>query len=212
MPFPLLQRRESPRSTSYIPRCRVFRWQVNYKEAVRWYEKSAELGDKAAMFNLGRIYRYGYLGKVDSKKAKIWYEKSAEAGFVDAMTGLANMHYHGEIEGASREECVKWYKRAADAGDAESMLWMGILCESGYIEGMDDIQADQWYLKAAECGNTAAMNSVGINCLRQGKYEEALLWFGKMIDNGEVELGRIHIRRMVEKGEITPEEAAKWLE
>ena len=49
-------------------------------KAFEWYEKSANLGDSMAMYNLGRSYQLGYGVSQDLVKAKQWFTKTVEQG------------------------------------------------------------------------------------------------------------------------------------
>lgn len=57
--------------------------QTNVREAIKWYEKSAEQGYGVASNNLGTIYYSGREGISSNRiEAKKWYQKAREQGFV----------------------------------------------------------------------------------------------------------------------------------
>lgn len=56
----------------------------NYKEAFKWYTKSAENGNALAQFYLGQMYRSGKLGEPDYEKVLYWYTKAAEQWHIRA--------------------------------------------------------------------------------------------------------------------------------
>lgn len=51
---------------------------VDYKEAARWYEKSAEQGNIYAQASLGILYRAGKGVARDNLQAEVWFMISAE--------------------------------------------------------------------------------------------------------------------------------------
>ncbi|WP_221898635.1 tetratricopeptide repeat protein [Bathymodiolus japonicus methanotrophic gill symbiont] len=57
-----------------------------YKEAFRWYRKSAEQGNAGAQYYLGKMYRNGQGGVWDDKEAVKWFRKAAEQGHAGAQT------------------------------------------------------------------------------------------------------------------------------
>jgi len=61
------------------------------KEAVRWYTKAAELGQREAMTGLGRCYEYGTGVDKDIDKAVEWYRKAAKLGQEMAKENLRRL-------------------------------------------------------------------------------------------------------------------------
>ena len=59
------------------------------REAVKWYELSAESGKEWAMLSLAFLYHEGRLGKPDPVKAFEWFKQAAEKG--DHTLGWANL-------------------------------------------------------------------------------------------------------------------------
>ena len=68
----------------------------DYKEAVKWYTKSAEQGLADAQFNLGWAYSNGRGVIQDYKESVKWYRKSAEQGDSLAQYNLGYMHAQGQ--------------------------------------------------------------------------------------------------------------------
>ena len=52
----------------------------DFKEAVRWYRKSADQGEAVGQYNLGRMYDGGKGVAQDYVQAHVWFELSA-AGY-----------------------------------------------------------------------------------------------------------------------------------
>ncbi len=60
----------------------------DYEEAIKWYKKSAALGEPVAMERLGQYYFQGYGTQKNSKKAMEWLEKSIALGNENAKSYL----------------------------------------------------------------------------------------------------------------------------
>ncbi len=67
------------------------------KQAIKWYRKAADQGDKDAQAELGRCYFYGIGVKGDYKQAVLWYRKDrAKAGNADAQYSLGYCYEYGQ--------------------------------------------------------------------------------------------------------------------
>ena len=64
----------------------------NQTEAVEWYEKSAQLGDRDAMHNFGNCYKNGRGVTKNVNQAREWYTKAAAQGDADAQTQLDSLN------------------------------------------------------------------------------------------------------------------------
>lgn len=67
----------------------------DYAQAMRWFRKSAGLGNSQAAFNLGELYRTGKGVPLDLAAAAGWYEKSSRAGIAPAQFFLGVLLYNG---------------------------------------------------------------------------------------------------------------------
>ena len=88
----------------------------DYKEAIRWYQKAAELNNSMAMYNLGIMYSNGRGVQQDHSEAFKWYMKSAELGDVEAMLKLGSAYENGLGVVKSYGEAFKWYMKASGTG------------------------------------------------------------------------------------------------
>ena len=97
-----------------------------YYEAVKWYQKAADMGDAKGICSLARMYDYGYGVSKDSEKAEELYLKSAGMGYALAQFylgdyyeqkesphnfGTYSQHYFPEPFSGRRNEnsyCGKW--------------------------------------------------------------------------------------------------------
>ena len=68
----------------------------DYREAMNWFKKSADLGNAEAMKNIGSIYYGGGSDFEDYERAMNWFKKSANLGNAEAMSCVGSMYYLGD--------------------------------------------------------------------------------------------------------------------
>ena len=68
---------------------------ADYSEAVKWYRKAAEQGNKQAQYNLGVCYESGRGVPQDYSEAVKWYRKAAEQGVDYAKEQLQKLQEMG---------------------------------------------------------------------------------------------------------------------
>ena len=80
----------------------------DYKEAVVWYHKAVEAGDRVAQRLLGDCLFYGNGVLEDKDAAVVWFRKAVQNGDCEALDFL--QHCLGEGYGAplTKEECAIW--------------------------------------------------------------------------------------------------------
>src|ERR1700693_2843236 len=64
----------------------------DYSKAREFYQKAADQGSMAAMYNLAVLYEQGRGGPEDYVKADEWYQKGADRGDADAMNRLGILY------------------------------------------------------------------------------------------------------------------------
>ena len=64
----------------------------DFKEAIEWYKKSAELGNVNAQYNLANLYLRGQGAAQNDKLAFSWFIKAAEQGDAPAQYNLGRMY------------------------------------------------------------------------------------------------------------------------
>ena len=62
----------------------------NYREALRYYEMSAEQGNPAAKYRIGQYYCWGRGVDIDMEEGEKWIRESAEQGYKKAADFLEN--------------------------------------------------------------------------------------------------------------------------
>ena len=90
----------------------------NYKTALEYYKKAAELGNDKAMYYIGSIYYCGHKNiPKDYNEAMKWYKKAAEFGYAYAMTAIGLMYESGYGVNQDYNKAIEWYKKAANLCD-----------------------------------------------------------------------------------------------
>ena len=127
---------------------RFYKSKGRFDSAIKWYEKSANLGNTRSMVNLGSTYQYN---KKDITTALKWYEKSAEKGGILGMKLLGDVYSNGNgIILINAEKALFWYKKAADLANIEAMKSLGKLYKKGKIVPVNGTTAIEWYTKGIQ--------------------------------------------------------------
>jgi hypothetical protein len=132
----------------------------DFTEAQRWIRQSAEAGNVAALFRLGRMYRDGEGMIRDPLEAVNLFKKAADAHYTPAMVAVGLMFEGGGGLEADHLQAVQWYKRAADAGDAEGMAALGTMYSTGRGVEKNAATAAAWYIEAAKRGQLLAIHNL----------------------------------------------------
>ena len=200
----------------YCSLAEKYYYQENYKEAMIWYRKAAELGYSVAQGWLGFMYYTGKGVNESYEEAAKWYRKAAEQGYDDAQDRLAYMYETGKSVEQSYIEAAKWYQKAAVQGNAEAQNSLADLYYKGDGVEKNYAEAAKWFRKSAEQGNdTAQFNLAVLYYEGEGvekNYAEAAKWFRKSAEQDN-SLAEYYLARMYRYGEgVTQDygEAVKW--
>lgn len=132
--------------------------EIKEKEAVKWYRKAAELGEKTAQYLLGTCYENGRGVPKNEDEAAKWYRESSEQGYRDATVSLGK--YYGR-RGDYREALQCFLKTEDRFAIARCYDLLG-----------DEEEAFKWYRKAGEPGNYAKYTFYLALCYFEGKGTE----------------------------------------
>lgn len=189
----------------------------DYKEAVKWYRKSAEQGYVFAQYNLGTCYENGQGVTQDYIEAVKWYRKSAEQGCAPAQYNLGLCYYFGQGVIQDYTEAVKWYCKSAEQGNAFAQYNLGVCYFHGQGVTQDYTEAVKWVRKSAEQGYAPAQVNLGGSYFQgygvSQDYKEAVKWFRKAAEQGE-SMGQCNLGICYFQGQGVSQdykEAAKWL-
>lgn len=123
---------------------------LDYKEAIRWYEASAEKGYERAYYEMGKIYDMDLpeLPKGKQRALEI-YTKLAKQGFPTAQCVLGMKYWLGDGVEVSRSEAISWLQKAALQHHETAIRNLADL----YHSIGDGENALKWYRIGASCGN-----------------------------------------------------------
>lgn len=119
----------------------------DYKQAFKFFMKSAELGDTEAMANVGLYYWQGKGISQDYEEALNWSLKAAEADNEKAMNNIGKMYYLGEGLQKNYEKAFEWFSKAAEVGDIDAMKNLSIMYRNGNGVSKDENKAKEWEQK-----------------------------------------------------------------
>ena len=100
-------------------------------EALRWYLKAADLGNREAQFSVGFMYLEGLGVRRDYKEAFRWFLLAAEKGESSAQANLGWLYENGFGAPQDEAEAVRWYRKAALNEDPYAALSLGLMYSRG---------------------------------------------------------------------------------
>ena len=202
-------------------------------EAVSWWEKAAEKGDLSAIINLGWAYQNGVGVEKDYEKMMELYQEGADAGSSYAMNSLGKIYENGSCnQEKNLEAALKWYKMAAERdydGAQESVqrvLQAMYNTARNYTDGKNGLEKNweealRYYKLVAEdesAGEELVRNSyffIGWVKAHNDTEEddaEAVSWFEKAIEKGDVARAVTNLGTMYNNGKGVAQDYEKAIE
>lgn len=129
----------------------------NFKDAAKWYQRSASKGFAQAQYRLGTLYERGLGLKADEARAKEWYLRAAEQGNIKAMHNLAVLAANSRQGSPDYTTAARWFTGAAERGLADSQFNLAVLYENGLGVDADMRQSYKWLSLAARGGDKEAV-------------------------------------------------------
>ena len=140
---------------------RVAHAQKDYTEALRMFEKAAEMGSKIAITDAGLIYLRGQSVTKDSARARELFEVAEDKGDVLATALIGQLYQNGEGVVQDFTRASQLYQKAADAGELVATNSLGVLYQMGFGVPKDYVKARQLFERAASADNPEATNNLG---------------------------------------------------
>lgn len=171
-----------------LAQCYMYGYAVSKdaKKAEHLYLKSAKGGYVKAQYELGMLYESGSSDGTVAKngqEAVKWYRKAAEQRNIEAQFRLGFIYDYGKIVPQNISEAVNWYTKAAQNRHVKAQCMLGII----YLETLNNItEAQKWLLLSAKQGNVDAMAQLAYLYDTHGKRDEAILWYEKAANTGDV--------------------------
>ena len=126
-------------------------------EAISWLKRSEPLGNKAAYYNIGLIYKHG---KGDLEQAYKYFSEGAERGHRECLYAKGYMLYKGLGCGQDYQEAVKTLLDAANDRDADSWYMLGLCSRNGYGLVKDSAAGAFCLNRAARMGSRDARDEL----------------------------------------------------
>ena len=128
-----------------------------FKDAAKWYQRSASKGFAQAQYRIGTLYERGLGLKTDVERAKEWYTRAADQGNVKAMHNLAVLSANQSNSTPDYATAAQWFEKAAEYGLADSQFNLAVLNENGLGVPEDLVQAYKWLSLSAKSGDKEAI-------------------------------------------------------
>lgn len=163
----------------------------DFKEAFKWFQKSAEQDCIYAYNNLGLCYLNGLGVEQDTEKAIHYYTIAADKGSSDAELMLGMIYQFDNTIPSNPEECIRWYERAVSHNQYRAALNLGTVYLNGEFGTKNDSLALYWIREAANHGIPQAQYLIG-QCYLEGTgvpcdYNLSTQWFRKAAEQGLME-------------------------
>ncbi len=129
----------------------------SFKDAAKWYQRSASKGFAQAEYRLGTLYERGLGMKADPARAESWYKRAAEQGNIKAMHNLAVMSANQSKGSPDYTVAAQWFSEAAERGLSDSQFNLAVLHENGLGVPQDLKQAYKWLAISARGGDKEAI-------------------------------------------------------
>ncbi len=149
--------------------------------AFEWYLKSAELGNRAAINDIGASYEYGNGVDKNDKLAYEWYMKAAYQGTKTAMYNVGLCYRLGRGIEENQEKAYEWYMKAAQKGQKSAQNEVAIYHNEGVAISKNPYEAYKWFRRGAISGDKHAKYNLAA-CYQKGNgtkvdYEKAFILY-----------------------------------
>lgn len=134
----------------------------DFREAARWYEKLAKLGDARAQTSLGLMYARGYGVEKDLRKAHRYWSFAAAQNDPGAQFNLGLSYSLGQGVAQDFRRAAEWYRKAAIRGHVQAQHNLGMLYHLGKGVDRDPLRAYFWVKVAALQGDVIARDNVTV--------------------------------------------------
>jgi TPR repeat protein len=158
---------------------------INEREAVSWYRKSAEQNFSDAEYNLGAMYEDGKGVTVDLEEAFRWYRRGAEDGSTGSMAAYARFLLNGVAGEPNESDGIKWLMRGADKEHPLSMYRLAKMIEENRLSSdqSQDYDIMKLYRKAAEEEHVDAQFEYGLKLIAAERRQEGIEYLRKAADS-----------------------------
>jgi serine/threonine protein kinase len=124
----------------------------DYKEAFKWFYKTAKKGNEVAQYNTAFFYEHGQGVPQDFKKSFYWYQQSANLGFSSSQTQLGKFYIYGVGIVKDFNKAFYWLHKAEKQDDIDALHTLGLMHEDGLGVTKNFKEALKFYNKAKKLG------------------------------------------------------------
>ena len=150
------------------------------KEALYWFEKSANQGNREGIKNLGLMLIHG--SETEQSRGLACLMQAADSGSIDARFFLGQAYSNGWGVSIDRTVAASHYKIAAEKGHEYAQGILAASYESGDGLPINFHEALKWYQLAAEQGHPDSMFRLAQlydeGTLVPQDYSIAIKWYG----------------------------------
>jgi len=144
---------------------------VDYLEAARWFELSADNGEWVSQSNLGQMYYLGQGVDQSYQNASYYFELAATQGDPKSQHNLAHMYASGLGVEQDIKKAEFWYRHAIARNFYPSFSHFGLMLLKGTEVPQNVDEAIKLFETAAENNDTLAQILVGMIYV-QGEHRE----------------------------------------
>ena len=183
-------------------------------KALGYLEKAAEMDNDQACEKLGDLYFEGVEVNYDISAAAYYYKRAEDCGNASGHVykQLGDMYHTGNGVIFNDATAKTYYLLAEDQGlkDAEMFANLGNFY---YLDGLYTKSIEYFEKSIDIYPDPEYMYNVGCAYYTMNDYQNALLWFGKALDNGFERSFYLKqdIENMVSAGLISEEDAAPYI-
>ena len=137
-----------------------FNTEQDQGEALNWYKKAADSGDRDALYQLGLFSETGVAKTLNYAEAQRYYQQSAEKGNANAKLALARMYQYGLGIAKSPELALVQYKELAHLGNAYAQYQLGTYYYDGDVGTRSPTEGKKWLKEAQSNGSPQATKAL----------------------------------------------------
>lgn len=143
-------------------------YQGDFKQAKKYYEDAAHLGNDYALNNLGYMYKTAQGVACDNRKAHEYHEQAAQLGNSYAMCNLGHHYQKGIGVKQDYEKAFECYECAFQLGNAYALIFLAKMYEKGLGKQQNHQKAREYLELGAQLGNRNAIFNLGY-CYEKGR-------------------------------------------
>lgn len=155
----------------------------NDNEAIKYFQKAAELGHTEAQARLGALYLIGN----NPEKSIVWLTKAASAGLREAQYNLGLAYLHGKGVKKNPIEAAKWLKKASDLELVSAQIAMANLYAKGIGVKQDLEESAKLVDKLASNNDPETLVMAGAFMFKNQNYQATVTLLEKAAKLGSAE-------------------------